>query len=248
MNKVIIWGMAAMAIAVAPVSAQTASGPAAHQAAAGSPADNTAQPSADNEAEAGVHSEARDGTASGILKITTDPPEAAVKIDGEDYGLTPVEAAGLPPGEHVLELSKSGHFRRKATIQLDSAGAQLHFELSRPATLTVTSEPNGASISLDGKDAGTTPIRNDKLRPGDYKISATMEGYSPSETTIKIESGGADTLHIVLERITAEPPEPTVKIETSPPEKSSGKWKSGTILIAFFVFIAVLIGVEKSSY
>ena len=190
----------------------------------------------------------RDGTAARLL-ITTDPPEAAVKIDGEDYGLTPVEANGLDTGSHVVELSKSGYFRRKATIRLDTSAAELHFELSRPATLVVTSEPAGAQITIDGKDAGASPVQNDKLRPGERQVSAGLEGYRPFETTVELESGGADTLHITLEPDIATPAqEPEQAKKADKTGKQQQQWQSSTILIAFFIFIAVLIGVEKSSY
>jgi uncharacterized repeat protein (TIGR02543 family) len=142
-----------------------------------------------------------------LLKITTDPPEAAVKIDDRDYGLSPVEAVGLDTGSHVVELSKGGYFRRKVRIRLGPAGAELHFELNRPAALLVTSEPDGAQITINGQNMGAAPTRSDKMRPGKYQVSADLDGYKTFETTAVLEAGGACTLSVKLEpNATATPP------------------------------------------
>jgi len=211
--------------------------------AANSPAGDTTQVAADSAARS-------DATAARLL-ITTDPSEAAVKIDGKDYGASPVEAVGLDTGSHTVELSKIGYFRRKATIRLDAAGAELHFELSRPASLLVTSEPDGAQITINGQKTGSAPVQNDKMRPGEYRVTADLDGYRKFDTTVKLESGGVDTLRITLEPTVAVPP--PQELERPGQAKKTDKagksmWQSSTILIAFFVFIAVLIGVEKSSY
>ena len=252
-NKVLVfWAAAIVAVAAMAAGAQQKAAsaqkaPAAPQTNHSVAADTAAKPHAGRAAHPSADSTAHAAPRSARLLITTDPPEAAVKIDGEDYGLTPVEANGLDTGSHVVELSKSGYFRRKATVRLDTAAAELHFELNRPAALVVTSEPAGAQITIDGQDAGASPLQNDKLRPGEHQITAALDGYKTFETRVELESGGADTLRVTLEpNITAPPPEPeqTKKADNT----NKRQWQSSTILIAFFVFIAVLIGVEKSSY
>jgi len=192
------------------------------------------------------------------LKISTDPTEAGLKIGERDYGLTPVTITDLDAGEHILELSKSGHFRRRVTIQLDSAGADLHFELLRPASVFVTSEPEGAQISFGGKHSGVTPFQSERLRPGDYPLSLSIDGYELYETTVNLKSGINDTLRITLESIeqkTVLPESQTAQAQQiSQPEKSKKSLlnkeytRTGIAAVAFFVFIAVLIGVEKTSY
>lgn len=189
------------------------------------------------------------------LKITTDPSEAALKIGGNDYGLTPVTITDLDVGEYVLELSKSGHFRRKVTIQLDSSGADLHFALLAPASVFVTSEPEGAQITFNGKPAGATPFQSERVRPGDYPLSVSIDGYELYETAVSLKSGINDTLRVTLEALEpkAVPPEShTAETkQASQPKKSffNKEYKrTGIAATAFFVFIAILIGVEKTSY
>ena len=247
-NKLLVFGAAAVLALPAGASAQQKAADVRQKAAA---APQAAVLAADTAAEGHTARPAADSAARGgaRLSITTDPPEAAVKIDGEGYGLTPVEAAGLDVGSHVVELSKSGYFRRKATIRLDAEGAELHFELSRPAALAVTSEPAGARITIDGQDAGASPALNDKMRPGVHQVAADLDGYKRFEASVELASGGADTLRITLEPdIVVAPPPQEPEREKKAEKTNKPRWRSSTILIAFFVFIAVLIGVEKSSY
>jgi hypothetical protein len=226
-NKILIFPMAAiLALAVMTAGAQQKNAP-EHQktapaqqktpvapqtiiltadSAAGSRAGQTTTPPADSAAP----------ESAAVLKITTDPPEAAVKIDDKDYGLSPVEVGGLDTGyHHVVELIKSGYFRRKATIRLGSAGAELHFELSRPATLLVTSEPAGAQITIDGQNAGTAPVQNDKIRPGEHQVMAELDGYKRFDTTVELKTGGVDTLRVTLEPGVTAPP---METPASPPK------------------------------
>lgn|GEM_PF-5076083 len=191
------------------------------------------------------------------LKISTDPTEAGIKIGDRDYGITPVTITDLEIGEHVLELSKRGHFRRRVTIQLDSAGADLHFALAAPASIFITSDPKDAQITFDGNQSGVTPFQSERMRPGDYPLSVSADGYESYETTVSLKSGVSDTLHIILELLddddlTESQTAPILQI--SQPEKTNRSLfnkehtRTGIATIAFFAFIALLLGVEKTSY
>jgi len=185
------------------------------------------------------------------LKISTEPTEARLKIGDRDYGLTPVTITDLDVGEYVLELSKGGHFRRKVTIQLDSTGAELHFELVRPVSLFVTSEPDSAHIDFGEKYSGTTPFQSERMRPGDYPLTASIYGYELYETTVSLKSGANDTLHIILEPKESEPAiteSPTAKVQEEKLSVGREVARMGIVTVAFFVFIAIFIGVEKISY
>jgi hypothetical protein len=188
------------------------------------------------------------------LKISTDPSEAGLKIGDRDYGLTPAVITDLDVGEHVLELSKSGHFRRRVTIQLDSAGADLHFELLRPASIFVTSEPARAQVSFDGKPSGITPFQSERMRPGGYPLSLSFDGYELYETTVNLKSGLSDTLRVTLKPLKPEIVQPETQTAQAQPEDPKKAWlnkerkRAGFVTVVFFVFIAILIGVEKTSY
>ena len=97
----------------------------------------------------------------GVLTVETQPPGAAVTVDGTVRGVTPVTLS-LNPGAHSMTVGGNGDER---VVPLNIApGAQIsqYFELKtlEPLArtgLAIVSDPPGARISVDGQDkrAGT---------------------------------------------------------------------------------------------
>ncbi|MFP4164849.1 MAG: PEGA domain-containing protein, partial [Chitinispirillaceae bacterium] len=172
-----------------------------------------------------------------ILKIRTDPSGAGVYLNDKDYGSSPVQISDLDTGTYKLELRKSGYYRRKAKVRIESFGVtELDFDLLQPATLVITSDPPQASVSIDGKSEGKTPYKK-KMRPGEYSIALNLKGYENVEKNISLESGVEDTLVLSLE---------AQEVQAEGKKKKSF-WNPGFVLISFFIFTAVLIGIEKTS-
>ncbi len=51
--------------------------------------------------------------------------------------------------------------------------------------LTITSEPSGAIVFLNNKEIGKTPISQNFVYSGTYKIRCYKEGYETSETSYR---------------------------------------------------------------
>lgn len=51
-----------------------------------------------------------------VLSITTVPPHAIVYLDGERYGITPIEGKEISEGQHYFTLRKKGYFRYEKDI------------------------------------------------------------------------------------------------------------------------------------
>jgi serine/threonine protein kinase len=60
------------------------------------------------------------------------------------------------------------------------------FLFLRHSKLSVRSDPSGASIEIDGKSVGETPISIESLSPGNLQIRAVKTGYAKGETTLAI--------------------------------------------------------------
>ena len=58
----------------------------------------------------------------------------------------------------------------------------------RGPEIMITSDPAGASIILDGNNAGTTPYTG-KITPGEHTLSLSKMGYEPAVRKVQIESG-----------------------------------------------------------
>jgi hypothetical protein len=56
-------------------------------------------------------------------------------------------------------------------------------------TLAVESRPVGASVTINGKPSGATPITINDLEPGEYRILMTMPGYRNFATTVRVVAG-----------------------------------------------------------
>jgi hypothetical protein len=53
----------------------------------------------------------------------------------------------------------------------------------------VESRPAGATVTINGKPGGTTPLTVNDLPPGEYQIVMTLQGYRPLTTTVRVVAG-----------------------------------------------------------
>jgi hypothetical protein len=99
------------------------------------------------------------GTAPGNVRLDSKPEGAQVKIDGESKGVTPLSTS-LSSGPHVLELSTGGEPRViPITVNAGETLGQ-YVELSGAPSLgrlSISSQPGGATVLLDGQPRGTRP-------------------------------------------------------------------------------------------
>jgi tetratricopeptide (TPR) repeat protein len=63
--------------------------------------------------------------------------------------------------------------------------------------LTILSEPEGATLKVDGSAVGVTPWTSE-LAPGAHAVELTLEGYAPEARTVEVAPEHAQDLTIVL--------------------------------------------------
>ncbi len=135
------------------------------------------------------------------LVIATQPDSAVVLLDDSIRGQSPCTLNRVTAGNHTLLLRRKGFYVKRVELVVDSASPKsLSFALLKPASLWIISEPTGAFLRIDGKNEGLTPFSDDKIKPGDYAVSAKLKGYLPIERTISEQSAGRDTVRLVFER------------------------------------------------
>ena len=111
-------------------------------------------------------------------------------------------------------------FRLTAAIEanLRTAGATdsfLQVLRALPARVTVTSDPPGAMLFIDGEQRGTTPAEL-QLPPGPVRVSVILDGYLSAADTLTIDPGVAETVHMVLAvylEVLSDPPGATVSLD-----------------------------------
>lgn len=95
-------------------------------------------------------------------------------------------------------------------------------EQVRTARLTVRTRPDGAKVSINGEDAGTTPVTKDLPFTDDKKsvhVKVELDGYATVEQDVDLNPKRETKLNFRLEKVKTPPPPARahVVIETNPP-------------------------------
>ena len=130
----------------------------------------------------------------GQLSVTSTPAGAQIQIDGQNDStwVTPFNLAGLNPGQHTLTISKPGYAAETRTIDVGSGSKSfVSVQLAQlSATVSVSSEPAGAAIWMDGKDTGrVTPAQFSVDRAGNHSFVFKKQGYLDENATANLQIG-----------------------------------------------------------
>jgi hypothetical protein len=135
-----------------------------------------------------------------MLYVKSSPSGAAVVIEGKVRGKTPVLVRDLPAGDVTVELRIAGAkpVTRQATV---SANKVLTIDVTvevPSATLTVISDPLEATVFIDDRDVGKTPVTLEHLDPGGHKLILLKDGYPRTARSVVLESGAERVLEVKL--------------------------------------------------
>jgi len=178
--------------------------------------------------------------ALGTVQVKSDPPGAAVTVDGQPRGVTPIEVAGLSLGTHDVKVELKGYEPRSGNVTLTTgaARAELNVPLARVAPTTgladIHSVPFGAVVTVDGAAVGYTPLVSWKLKPGTHKVEIAKEGHEPWSGTVIVKPGKRARVDAEL-KAHAPAPQPTIEAVDpakvyevaevdARPNKLSGEW------------------------
>jgi translation initiation factor IF-2 len=156
-------------------------------------------------------------TSIGRLLVRSSPSGATVTVDGVTRGVTPLALRDVALGSRNVVVARRGYIAEDRRVVLTGARPSRSLEvrlsaeaakppapprpstpatLGRPApatastgTLDVDSRPPGASVTINGRPSGTTPLSLDKLDPGEYQVGLALPGYQPFSTTVRVVAG-----------------------------------------------------------
>ena len=125
-----------------------------------------------------------------MLKITSDPSEASVYVDGDYEGITPLTLS-LSTGTHTVKLSKSDYEDYTTSVTLNPGESKTISATLTPAFgyLSVDSSPSGAKVYIDGSYVGDTPLKDYKLSTGEHEVKVVKDGYEEFTKMVTINSG-----------------------------------------------------------
>jgi len=128
--------------------------------------------------------------ADGRVVLRSEPGGAAVSVNGEYRGQTPLELSLPPRLEHQLVLTKPGY---DSIAQALSVAADSDRTLTLPMTarmglVEVRSDPPGAEIWVDGEQQGVTPSEL-TLSALIHQIEIRLEGFAEQASEVTPRPG-----------------------------------------------------------
>ncbi len=154
--------------------------------------------------------EARDGVALELvaepvplpvsLTVESDPPGAAVSVDGRLLGETPWNGT-VEPGDYRLDFSLSGleAASEEVTLGIGSEPVSVFKDLVYgSASLALAGDPAGLPIKVNDMDVGSLPLVMHNLPSGEYRVSSdyyrTPDGsvYEARDLAVVVLAVGED--------------------------------------------------------
>lgn len=141
----------------------------------------------------------------GELVVNSNPAGAQFQIDGQSNPawITPYIIPGLSPGQHTVTITRPGYVSEARSFEVASGSkSSVSFTLAPVgAFVTISSEPAGANVFIDGKATGhvtPTQITGEK---GSHTILIRKEGYLDETTTAEFVAGQAFKFAPVLKAL-----------------------------------------------
>lgn len=153
------------------------------------------------------------------LALESTPPGAAIEVDGQERGRTPIEMTELPPGLHSVALKLSGYAPWSSTMTLQPGGSEQRTVRMEPlpASLEILTNVPGAAVALGGAARGTAPLSLAGLAPGRYELRLEKEGFKPWQSELSLDPGEAkrvqaDLANVEMTETTPAEPEQAVAV------------------------------------
>ncbi|HUF47991.1 MAG TPA: PEGA domain-containing protein [Vicinamibacterales bacterium] len=156
--------------------------------------------------------------AVGRLEVRSTPTGALVTVDGRIAGTTPLTIADLPIGSHVVQVARPGFVPVEERVDLTATtlarvvdvrlGRSAADGAPRPAgvgSLEVDSRPRGATVTVDGRRVGVTPLSVPDLPAGRHVVELGLEGYRSVRSEVLVRAGERARLALSLEAGTRGP-------------------------------------------
>ena len=129
--------------------------------------------------------------STGILVVTSNIPGAWVFVDRKRVGQVPFEDHNFAAGLFRIRVERDGYAPFVGNIRVrPGRTAELAATLKRPPpSLRVTSDVPGATVFLDRKYIGTTPVDINEVIPGTHQLTLSAEGYDMHAETVTLTEG-----------------------------------------------------------
>jgi formylglycine-generating enzyme required for sulfatase activity len=139
---------------------------------------------------------------------------AQVFIDGKEVKGRPTAGVEVHPGRHAVEIRVEKYQNLHNEIEVEGCGIHQKFDFALvPAwsDITIDSIPGKATVWVDGKTAGSTPLTLELLA-GDHDIELQAQRFKPWRTRLTVEANHPQ----VLDPVRLQPADGTLTVQTNP--------------------------------
>jgi len=142
------------------------------------------------------------------INVSSNPGGAEVILDGLKKGVTPIVLNNIAAGIHIVEIGYPGYTSWKSTVDVkESEMREISVNLtskagSSPGSITISSTPSNALVSLDGVYIGQTPANSSlnlgPIPPGEHILGLALSGYKPYSTNVTVSLNLTSPINVTL--------------------------------------------------
>ncbi|HWQ65488.1 MAG TPA: PEGA domain-containing protein [Methanospirillum sp.] len=139
---------------------------------------------------------------TGTLQVDSVPSGALVTVDNAKGQMTPWTYRDLPVGTHIVSLFLSGFepFIRTVDILPGQTTRILGNMSTRSGSgsLSISSEPGGGAVYVDGVYAGITNLVVGNIAPGRHEVRITRPGFDDYREWVSLQNKESGSLKVTL--------------------------------------------------
>jgi serine/threonine protein kinase len=126
---------------------------------------------------------------SGSLVVQSTPMGATVFVDGKEKGVTPLNLENVEKGLHIVKVTKNCFSVMEKKVDI-TASKKIDIDVKLESicgSLVVKSSPEGATVFVDGKEKGVTPLSLDNVKKGNLAVKLIKKGFETESKIITVK-------------------------------------------------------------
>jgi hypothetical protein len=139
---------------------------------------------------------------NGAIYAQSSPAGAAISMNGNFYGYSPVTIPNLPQGTYSMKATLNGYTPDSRLVNVYAGQTASYYptlQQSPPpprstGIVYARSSPGGSQVFIDGTYNGLTPITL-TLYPGNHNIVLKLSGYNDWSTSVYVTAGSSQTVN-----------------------------------------------------
>jgi len=137
---------------------------------------------------------------AGSMDLSSIPGGTSVVVNNVYKGMTPLTVSGLDPGTYNVTFSHFGYARvsTPVSVQAGSVSEVNATLVMLTGSLFVNTTPGGAQLTLDGLDAGISPVTLLNLPQGNHTLNVTKEGFVTQILPVLVPADQITTVDVLL--------------------------------------------------